>query len=158
MNLFKDKLSRRKFFRRLVYGLLSLQVVYIFVNLLKTGKINGKQAKLFEAGELSFFENGKVYPFGSGHFYLSRLNDGGFLAISTKCTHMGCTVKYYNQPHQFECPCHGSAFNNKGEVLSPPATRALDYFPVIIKEKKVFVDTSNPQRRNRHDHSQVIYA
>ncbi len=158
MNLFKDKVSRRKFFRRLFYGLLSLQVIYVFVNLLKTGKIKGHQPELYEAGELSIFEKGKVYPYGSGHFYLSRLDDGGFLAISTKCTHMGCTVKYLNQPHQFECPCHGSAFSNKGEVLSPPATRALDYFPVIIKENKVFVDTSSPQRRTRYNPSQVIYA
>ncbi len=158
MSLFRNKLSRRKFFRRLIYGLLSLQVVYVFINLLKTGKIEGHQQNLFEAGELSFFENGKVYPFGSGHFYLSRIKDGGFLAVSTRCTHMGCTVQYHNNQHKFECPCHGSAFNNKGEVLSPPATHALDYFPVIIKEGKVWVDISKPTKRNKYDNSQVIYA
>ncbi len=135
-----------------------MQVVYIFVNLLKTGKINGRQEDLYEAGELSYFEKGKIYPFGSGHFFLSRLADGGFLALSTKCTHMGCTVQYYRGQEQFECPCHGSAFNNRGEVLSPPATRALDYYPVIIKEGKVYVDTSHPERRNRFDPSQIRYV
>jgi cytochrome b6-f complex iron-sulfur subunit len=113
---------------------------------------------LFEAGEISFFEKGKIYPFSSYMFYLYRLEDGGFLAVSSKCTHLGCTVQYRVNNHRFECPCHASAFNNKGEVLSPPANRALDYFPVSLRNNKVYVDVNHPVRRQKYKRSQVKYA
>ena len=48
--------------------------------------------------------------------------------------------------------------NENGEVLSPPATRALDYFPVKIEDQKVWVDTNPPKRRNQSDPSQIPYA
>ena len=35
--------------------------------------------------------------------------------------------------NQFVCPCHASAFDARGDVLNPPAPRALDLFPVIIE-------------------------
>lgn len=99
-----------------------------------------------------------MYPFGSEQFYLHRLADGGFLAISSKCTHLGCTVQFNANNKRLECPCHASAFNTNGEVLSPPATRALDYYPVVFKNNRVLVDVNHPVRRNKHDRSQVKYV
>ena len=52
-----------------------------------------------------------------------RHNSKGFFAISLKCTHLGCTV---DKPGEsFECPCHGSRFDENGKLTRGPATRDL---------------------------------
>ena len=45
--------------------------------------------------------------------------------MSARCTHMGCTVAWSTADHVFECPCHGSRFGPRGEVVNGPATRPL---------------------------------
>jgi len=151
-------INRRNFFRRFLYALLSLQIVYLFVRLLKPGfSVHGKN-ELYDAGDISLFEKGNVYPFSAEKFFLYRMEDGGLIAISSTCTHLGCTVQFKATDNRFECPCHASAFNKHGEVLSPPATRALDYLPVTIENQKVLVDVNSPVRREKFDPSQIIYA
>lgn len=39
-----------------------------------------------------------------------------------RCPHMGCALKYNPQEHSWDCPCHGSRFTEKGELLDNPAT------------------------------------
>ncbi|NLE21840.1 MAG: FAD-dependent oxidoreductase [Actinobacteria bacterium] len=41
------------------------------------------------------------------------------------CTHMGCTTKWNEAERSWDCPCHGSRFDEHGEVLNGPAIRAL---------------------------------
>ena len=53
---------------------------------------------------------------------LVRSNDDIY-ALSLVCTHLGCTVKVSDE--QFCCPCHGSVFDRRGEVLRGPADRPL---------------------------------
>jgi cytochrome b6-f complex iron-sulfur subunit len=151
-------INRRKFFKRFLYSLLTLQFIYIIFRLLKPGEEHIKLEKLYDAGEVSFFENGKMYPFGSEQFYLHRLADGGFLAVSSKCTHLGCTVQFNVNHNRFECPCHASAFNTNGQVLSSPANRPLDYYPIVFKDNRILVDVNHPVRRNKHDLSHIKYA
>ena len=120
--------NRRSFLKRLVLAIVSLELLYLFTDVLRKGNAKGTTDGFFDAGLLTSFERGKVYPFSSGHFYLSCMDDGGLLAISTRCTHLGCTINFSTQQDKFMCPCHASAFSKIGEVLSPPATRALDSF------------------------------
>ena len=48
------------------------------------------------------------------------------LAFSKKCCpHMGCTLKWNGQEHSWDCPCHGSRFDEKGELLDNPANGNL---------------------------------
>ncbi len=155
---FIEKITRRSFIKKAIITAISLELVYVFVNLLKKGSEADVPTHLFEAGNIDLFEKGKIYPFSAERFYLSRLQDGGFMAISTKCTHLGCTVQFKNKDNKFMCPCHASAFNVHGEVLAPPATRALDLFPVTIVNDKVLVDTNKPLRRDKHNSSQITYA
>jgi cytochrome b6-f complex iron-sulfur subunit len=157
MNKLKQ-ITRRNFFSRFFYSLLTLQIGYLFFRVLKPDKSTVNQKSLYEAGQLSFFEKGRLYPFSSENFFLYCLDDGGFLALSSKCTHLGCAIQYQPGNQRFECPCHASAFNKTGEVLSPPATRTLDCFRVKIEDKKVWVDTNTPVRRDHFDPSQIIYA
>jgi len=99
-----------------------------------------------------------VTAFREGRFYLVRLEDGGFLALHRKCTHLGCTVPWIPEEGRFACPCHASAFDLRGDVLNPPALRALDLFPVRIENGIVKVDTAAPVRRTVFDPSQVVRA
>lgn len=57
-------------------------------------------------------------------------NKGSFHVISAVCTHLGCTVKKVG--NGFDCPCHGSKFDAKGNVLSGPAPRALEWLQVSL--------------------------
>ena len=107
------------------------------------------------AGPVERFEPGSVTVFREGQFYLARLQDGGFLALHRKCTHLGCTVPWIEDEQRFTCPCHASAFDIRGDVLSSPAPRALDLFPVRIESGIVKVDTAKPVRRASFEPHQV---
>lgn len=113
---------------------------------------------VISAGAVNDFPPNSVTPFNQGRFYLSRLADGGFLALYRKCTHLGCAVPWDQPKGEFLCPCHASAFDARGEVLNPPAPRALDLFPVIIEGGVVKVDTGTVIQRDRFDSAQVVYA
>jgi cytochrome b6-f complex iron-sulfur subunit len=47
----------------------------------------------------------------------------GFNALSLQCTHLGCTVE--DTARGFECPCHGSQYDDQGEVTRGPAAKPL---------------------------------
>jgi cytochrome b6-f complex iron-sulfur subunit len=49
-------------------------------------------------------------------------------AISTVCTHLGCTVNPSDTG--FDCPCHGSTYDDQGSVTGGPAPAALSWFRV----------------------------
>jgi cytochrome b6-f complex iron-sulfur subunit len=85
------------------------------------------------------------------------LTDGGFLALSRKCTHLGCTVPWLEKEKRFACPCHASAFDIAGDVISPPAPRALDIYPVTIENDIVKVDISKPIKRTEFRFDQAAY-
>ena len=70
----------------------------------------------------------------------------------------GCTVPWSSYDHAFICPCHASSFDITGDVLSPPAPRALDLHPVRIENGIVKVDTGTRLKRSSFDESQVTYA
>lgn len=115
-----------------------------------------ENSSLIVAGPVDRFEPGSVTAFPEGRFYLARLEDGGFLALSRECTHLGCTVPWVGEEGRFVCPCHASAFDIRGDVLSPPAPRPLDVFSVRIENGIVKVDTSRSIRRQSALESQVV--
>lgn len=39
-----------------------------------------------------------------------------------RCPHLGCALKYNRAEHSWDCPCHGSRFTEKGELINNPAT------------------------------------
>ncbi|MEJ2483198.1 MAG: Rieske (2Fe-2S) protein [Gemmatimonadota bacterium] len=113
---------------------------------------------ILSAGPLDAFEPGTVTAFPAGKFYLVRLDDGGFLALSRTCTHLGCTVPWVEEEGRFLCPCHASAFDRRGVVEKPPAPRPLDAYPVRIENGIVKVDLGRKLRRDAFAPDQVTYA
>ena len=77
-------------------------------------------------------------------FYSGGVLDGmkeGINALYQKCPHLGCRVPSCESSQWFECPCHGSKYNQVGEKKAGPAPRGMDRFPVLIAGGKVAVDT-----------------
>ena len=64
-------------------------------------------------------------------------------AISTICTHLGCTVRWDNKLKIFQCPCHQSAFSKLGKVLRGPAKTDLKQVKYIIKGDKIVIWSKN---------------
>jgi cytochrome b6-f complex iron-sulfur subunit len=98
-----------------------------------------------------------VTAFPRGNFYLARLEDGGFLAVSRTCTHLGCTVPWVFAEKRFVCPCHASTFDITGNVVNAPAPRAMDLYEVFIENNIVKVDARKRIRRTEFRKEQVVY-
>lgn len=58
---------------------------------------------------------------------------GEYIARSLRCTHLGCTLE--NEGEIFSCPCHGSVFDQDGEVLKGPAEEKLPALRMEINEE-----------------------
>ena len=55
-----------------------------------------------------------------------KFND--YIALSSRCMHLGCPVRYVQAAERFVCPCHGGVYNFRGEVAGGPPVRPLDRF------------------------------
>jgi len=157
------EVTRRSFLNILwaVLGLAALaEFLWLFVSFLrpaKPGRPEGQADTVVSAGALATFAPGTVTAFQKGEFYLVRLQDGGLLALSCKCTHLGCTVPWVEKEKKFLCPCHASAFDITGNVITSPAARPLDTYTVTVENKIVKVDTGRRFKRSRFDSGQPVY-
>jgi len=146
--------TRRGFLGRLwllLGGVALVEAAWVVAEFLKPRRrepVPDDGASIFVAGPIGRFQPGTVTAFPEGRFYLARLDDGGFLALNRECTHLGCTVPWVADEGRFVCPCHASAFDIRGDVLSPPAPRPLDIFPVRIENDIVKVELGAPVRRH----------
>ena len=159
----REGATRRSFLGRIwlwLGGLLVLEGAWVTTSILRPRKSKAEASgdDIRVAGPVERFEAGSVTAFPAGRFYLARLEDGGFLALSRRCTHLGCTVPWVAEEGRFVCPCHASSFDLRGEVLSPPAPRALDLHPIRIENGMVKVDVSRPTRRRVFEAAQVTRA
>ncbi len=134
-----------------------LQTGGMSLQFLTPRSFDGEFGGTVNAGAVDSFPDGSVTEFPAGRFFLIRAADGGFLAVYRRCTHLGCAVSWEAGSQQFVCPCHGSYFDNTGDVQNPPAPRALDTFAVSIVDGEVQVDTARPQQRDRFAPEQLVY-
>lgn len=154
-------ISRREFTRKIWAGLgiiAGLEVLGISLSFLFSPKKTDAANNLKSVGNVQDIPVNSVIPFRNGKFYLVRMNDGGFIALSLFCTHLGCSITWNPEEKKFLCPCHASQFNIEGEVLSPPAPRPLDYYPVIIEDGLVKVNTGRRLKRSAFNSKQLTYA
>jgi len=159
----KETQSRRSFLNRLwlVLGGLAfaemIGVVFTFFRPARPVATAADQQAIITAGAVDNFEPGTVSAFVAGKFYLARLEDGGFLAMSRRCTHLSCTVPWISAENKFICPCHSSEFDIRGEVIQPPAPRALDLYAIEIRNNVLRVDTGKLRKRSVFAADQVTY-
>ena len=114
-------------------------VAFAFLRPRKSIALKEKPATIVNAGSFESFRPNSVTAFVRGKFYLVRLEDGGFLALSRTCTHLGCSVPWIEKEMKFACPCHGSAFDITGNVIEAPAPRALDIYPIAIENNIIII-------------------
>jgi menaquinol-cytochrome c reductase iron-sulfur subunit len=65
--------------------------------------------------------------------------DEEFIAMSTRCMHLGCPVRYIDAAKRFVCPCHGGVYNFEGGVDGGPPVRPLDRFYTRVRNGQVEV-------------------
>jgi len=116
-----EKIGRRKWISRLL-RLAGGATLLSFLHPLAvfTGFRSPRKKKvIFSLAEL---ETGFLYRDG---VYLVNRNDS-FYALRARCTHLGCRVAYDPTTGSFQCPCHGSRFDAKGERIAGPARHSLE--------------------------------
>ena len=86
--------------------------------------------QVFKIGEPADFPYGPPTFLADEKIYVFRDRDKGFSVASAVCTHLGCTVNYFQSDQKFHCPCHGSVFARDGVVIHGPAPRPLNWFEV----------------------------
>ena len=67
--------------------------------------------------------------------------EAGVVALYQKCPHLGCRVPSCQTSQWFECPCHGSQYNQAGEKKGGPAPRGMDRFAMDVTAGVLTVDT-----------------
>jgi menaquinol-cytochrome c reductase iron-sulfur subunit len=60
-----------------------------------------------------------------------------YVAISTRCAHAGCPVRYIQASQKFVCPCHGGVYGFEGTVEGGPPVRPLDRFYTRVQGGRV---------------------
>ncbi|MBI5042533.1 MAG: ubiquinol-cytochrome c reductase iron-sulfur subunit [Nitrospirae bacterium] len=143
-----NNISRRKFF--LFFGWLGLlsslatsawgAVRYMFPNVLY------EPSTIFKIGKPSDYPPNSVTFVPDQRLFVVRGKDGfeGIRIISSVCTHMNCTPKWVGAKNQWECPCHGSIFNLKGEVTAGPAPKPLPWYKTTLaSDGRLLVDSKD---------------
>jgi cytochrome b6-f complex iron-sulfur subunit len=88
----------------------------------------------FPPGSVTFLEDRRLFVFNGAD---------GFFAISSVCTHLGCNVKRGGPG--FECPCHGSRFDDNGRVVHGPAPSPLAWYALSLSPRgEMIVDLDRP--------------
>jgi Rieske Fe-S protein len=54
--------------------------------------------------------------------------DSQYIAISSRCAHLGCPVRWVDAAARFICPCHGGVYDLLGRRVGGPPVRPLDRF------------------------------
>ena len=61
------------------------------------------------------------------------------VAISTRCAHLGCPVRFVQAAGNFICPCHGGVYDFEGKVIGGPPVRPLDRFQTRVNNGQLEV-------------------
>jgi len=77
-------------------------------------------------------------------------NDEGIYALSTTCTHLGCTPNWLSAEQKFKCPCHGSGFRKTGINFEGPAPRPLERFRIALADDgQIIIDKTKKYQQEK---------
>jgi cytochrome b6-f complex iron-sulfur subunit len=157
--------SRREFFRRSLltslavftaqFGAASLAMLWPnlkggFGSVINAGNIGDIRAEIEETQAPAYNGAGRFYiapyagkPSGDVDYALTGVTADGLMPLYQRCVHLGCRVPFCGSSKWFECPCHGSKYNEAGEYQLGPAPRGMDRFAITVDGGgNVLVDTS----------------
>ncbi len=63
-----------------------------------------------------------------------------WVALSSRCMHLGCPVRYVTAAQRFICPCHGGVYDFRGMVAGGPPVRPLDRFYTRLNQATGLVE------------------
>ncbi len=105
----------------------------------------------FRAGTPDVIQVGQVDERFKDQFGVWLVRDeGGLYALSTTCTHLGCTPNWLEAEQKFKCPCHGSGFYKTGINFEGPAPRPLERHTISLAEDgQIVVDKSQKYQQEK---------
>ena len=86
---------------------------------------------------------GNVIEKGEEKIAVYRDQDGVLYTLNPACRHMGCTVSWNDAGKTWDCHCHGSRYNARGEVIYSPAVYGLLEKKVKGQDEKPYSYTRN---------------
>jgi cytochrome b6-f complex iron-sulfur subunit len=150
-NINDQGVTRREFLSWFWLGWLTFSVVlgglatlvgrFLFPNVLF------EKPSKFRAGKPSEYAFGVDERFKDSQSVWVVRGPDGIFALSTVCTHLGCTPNWLPNELKFKCPCHGSGFRSSGLHFEGPAPRPLERFAVSMDDSgQLTVDKSKAIR------------
>tara|TARA_B100000945_G_scaffold321072_1_gene333678 strand:- start:3194 stop:3733 length:540 start_codon:yes stop_codon:yes gene_type:complete len=117
-------------------GFFTVIIRYLFPNVLF------EPPQSFKIGFPDEFTIGKVDTrFKKKHAVWIVRDDNTIYALSTVCTHLGCTPNWLEAEQKYKCPCHGSGFRKTGIHFEGPAPRPLERFSIsLASDGQILVD------------------
>lgn len=137
----KDRITRRKFLGKVALGgAIGAGALAVIGALREVIPPLARENKKFTIGRLYDFPLNTFFLLSAQNVFIYRDYEG-VRALSAVCTHLGCVLDITEGG--FQCPCHGSRFNDKGRVLSGPAPRSLAFYRVeVAPDGQLLVDMS----------------
>lgn len=125
----KEGVSRRDFLGLAAFGAAVLASIGALAGSLRFVKadVYSEESKRFKIGKIENFPIGTVRKMDDKNVFIFS-DDNGLFAISAVCTHLGCIVSLAD--FGFQCPCHGSKYDQKGNVTGGPAPRPLEWYEI----------------------------
>jgi cytochrome b6-f complex iron-sulfur subunit len=81
-------------------------------------------------------------------------NATGIFALSTVCTHLGCTPNWLEGEQKYKCPCHGSGYYKNGVNFEGPTPRPLERFAISLADDgQILVDKSRKFQQEKGEWS-----
>jgi cytochrome b6-f complex iron-sulfur subunit len=159
--------TRRQFFNRSITimmivslsGFGAAVIAFLWPNVsggfgskIRVGSVSDVQAAIASGGGFLYVPEGRAWltsypesalPKAAAVYPASVMSgaEAGVMALYQKCPHLGCRVPDCKTSQWFECPCHGSQFNQAGEKKGGPAPRGMDRFAVEVVGGAIVVNT-----------------
>lgn len=97
----------------------------------------GQYKDYFTPGDIELLrelddDDGAIIRAGTMKVAVYKDTESQIHAYSAVCPHLGCYVRWNADEKSFDCPCHGSRFSCKGEVLNGPALSDLKPFDMSV--------------------------
>ena len=136
----KKGVSRRDFLGLAAFGAAIIGSIAALAGSLRFVKadVYSEESKKFKIGKIENFPLGTTRKIEDKNVFMFS-DENGLFAISAICTHLGCIVS--SAEFGFQCPCHGSQYDEDGNVIGGPAPRPLEWFEIQQEvDGTLFVD------------------